>query len=312
MKLSKIQAATPEVIEFINNKMAEGHEVTDILLVEFKQTKITKRVSDKAEAITKMIKESGYVLKDGLYKKEEKEVKNIEEDKENSQKKTKTKNKKTYLTKKQKAEMDEKKQREMKERLKENPYLCNTLDLLYQIDYIACNIAAGKFKNVGVYMNPFVEQAFKDLQDRFYYLPNYLLINASVYYTEKNLDAFIDSKWVEEFTKIYHQEKIIRKNKSEKLKEEQREITNKLEISKHDDGSLDILKERLKSINSELRRKQTNVKMNTHIADTIMYLLKEKFPFLSQSDIILMCIYSFSKCFVNELKVDEENVKNNN
>lgn len=312
MKLSKIQAATPEVIEFINNKMAEGQEITDILLVEFKQKTITKRVADKVEAIKKMIKESGYILEGGFYKIREKETKNIKDETDKSQQSAEQKSKKNYLTKKQKAELEEQRRREREERLKENPYLnTTTWDLLKQVDYIASDIGSGKFKQVGVYMNTYVEEAFAPLQNRFYYIPNYLLINACVRYTEENLNNFIESKWVDKFTEIYHKEKLIRKIKSEKLnelKEEKKEITKKLsEISKHD-GSVENLKDRLRSINSELRRKQTNVKMSTYIADTSMYFLKEKFPFLSQSDIILMCVYSFSKCFNNEL----EKVKNKN
>ena len=304
MKLSKIQAATPEVIEFINRKMAEGQGIMDVLLVEFKQKSVTKRVADKAQSIEKMIEELGYILKDGVYKMKEKEVKIVEETKEESQEKTEVKNKKTYLTKKQKAELEEQKQREWEERLKENPY-ANTWDFLEQIDYIACDISKGKSKQVGVYMSDYVEEAFAALQNRFYYIPSYLLINACVHYTQKNLNNFIESKWVEEFTKIYHKEKLIRKIKSEKskeLKEEKKEITNKLSEISNQDDSVNVLKERLKIINSELRRKQTNVKMSTYIADTSMFFLKEKFPFLSQSDIILMCVYSFSKCFINELE----------
>ena len=97
MKLSKIQAATPEVIEFINNKMAEGQEITDILLVEFKQKTITKRVADKVEAIKKMIKESGYILEGGFYKIREKETKNIKDETDKSQQSAEQKSKKNIF-----------------------------------------------------------------------------------------------------------------------------------------------------------------------------------------------------------------------
>ena len=81
MKLSKLQVVTPEIVEFINEKMAEGQGIQDVLLVEFKQKSVTKRVADKAQSIEKMIKELGYILKDGIYKMEEKEVEIVEETK---------------------------------------------------------------------------------------------------------------------------------------------------------------------------------------------------------------------------------------
>ena len=42
--------------------------------------------------------------------------------------------------------------------------------------------------------------------------------------------------------------------------------------------------------------------MNEFVADTSMYSLKQKFPFLSQSDIVNMCVYAFSECVINDFK----------
>ena len=62
------------------------------------------------------------------------------------------------------------------------------------------------------------------------------------------------------------------------------------------------LEKELKRLNSEKKRKQSNIKMNEFVADTSMYSLKQKFPFLSQSDIVNMCVYAFSECVINDFK----------
>lgn len=310
MELLKAQAITPEIVDFINDKIAEGQGIETIIMHEFNQKKVTKRVADKAKSIEKMITDLGYVLKENGYELQQKEEVIIEESKEETQqeegdivedskeeseqKQDDSKPKKTYLTKKQK-----------EEELRENPFLSvHPFSVLMEVDHIATQISAGNIKNIGVYTNDKVDEAFKLLQDRFYYIPNYLLICAAVKFTSDNLDNFVKSKWVDEFYEVYNHDKRIRKNKndaesSKKLKEEKKEITSRLEVikdKKEFKNEEEELKIRLRKINSELRRRQTNVKMSDYVADTSMYWLKKKFPFLSQSDIILMCVYAFSKC----------------
>lgn len=329
MELLKAQAITPEIVAFINEKIAEGQGIEEIIMHEFNQKKVTKRVADKAQSIEKMITDLGYVLKENGYEltQKEEEINEeskgdvqqeegdiVEDSKEDTQQKEESKPKKTYSTKKKKAEEEEQKRREKEEQLKENPFLfVSSFDLLIEVDFIAKQIANGKVKNIGVYTNEKVDEAFKLLQDRFYYIPNYLLICAAVNFTYLNLDNFMQSKWADEFYEVYQSDKQSRKSKNEmesskKLKEEKKEITSRLEVikdKKEFKEEREELKIQLRKINSELRRKQTNVKMSTSAADQAMYWLKNKFPFLSQSDIILMCIYAFSKC-MNE---NEEELK---
>lgn len=305
MKFVNLDVLTEDHINVLNEKMTEGQGIREILRRELGAKSVTKKVRDEVNKLNEKLQNAGYILEEGVYKMKQQEVEIIDESKEESKQKSETKNKKTYMTKKQKAEMEEQKRKELEEQLKENPFLLiSRWDLLEEVDRVACDISSGKVKPIGVYTNCYVDEAFKELQDRFYYIPSYLLINASVRFAERNLDSFINSKWVEEFTKIYQNDKRDRKIKNDSLKdlkEEKKEISKKLnEISKNEELNNE-LKERLKKINSELRRKQTNVKMSTHIADVSMFFLKEKFPFLSQSDIVLMCVYSFSKCFINEL-----------
>lgn len=311
MKLSKLQAVTPEIVEFINGKMAEGQGIQDTLLVEFGQKKVTKRVADKAQSIEKMIEELGYILSDGIYKLEEKEVEIVEKTKEESQQKLEIKNKKTYVTKKQK-------QKEIEEKLKENPFtLVHEWDVLHTVDHIATEMAEGKVKALGVYINSEVEKVFEALQKRFYYIPNYLLISASIDLTYKNLEYFLDSNLSQEFIeKAYKVEKNGRefrinetKNDIKFVKKKLEELDNESEEAKLSRERLDVLKKELKE---RQKRKQTNVKTSVLIADKTLSLIQDKFPFLSKSDVINLCIYSFSKCFIEELNKINDDSKNNN
>lgn len=299
MKLSKLQVVTPEVVEFINEKMAEGQGIQDVLLVEFKQKSVTKRVADKAQSIEKMINELGYILKDGIYKMEEKEVKIVEEIKEESQQKTEVKNKKTYVTKKQK-------QKELEEQLKENPYaLVSDWEVLQTVDRIAVAMTEKGVKPLGIYVNSRVEKAFEALQKRFYYIPNYLLISASIDLTYKNLEYLIESNLSQEFIeKAYKFEKDIRDFRINETKKDIEFVEKKLEGLENESEEAKLSRERLDALKKELKerqkRKQTNVKTSVLIADTTISLIQDKFPFLSKSDVANLCVYSFSKCFMKE------------
>lgn len=309
MKLSKLQVVTPEIVEFINEKMAEGQGIQDVLLVEFKQKSVTKRVADKAQSIEKMIKELGYILKDGIYKMEEKEVEIVEETKEESQQKTEVKNKKTYVTKKQK-------QKELEEQLKENPYaLVSDWEVLQTVDRIAVAMTEKGVKPLGIYVNSRVEKAFEALQKRFYYIPNYLLISASIDLTYKNLEYLIESNLSQEFIeKAYKVEKNVREFRINETKKDIEFVEKKLEGLENESEEAKLSRERLDVLKKELKerqkRKQTNVKTSVLIADTTISLIQDKFPFLSKSDVANLCVYSFSKCFTkesNQLKSDSEN-----
>lgn len=296
MKLSKLQVVTPEIVEFINEKMAEGQGIQDVLLVEFKQKSVTKRVADKAQSIEKMIKELGYILKDGIYKMEEKEVEIVEETKEESQQKTEVKNKKTYVTKKQK-------QKELEEQLKENPYaLVSDWEVLQTVDRIAVAMTEKGVKPLGIYVNSRVEKAFEALQKRFYYIPNYLLISASIDLTYKNLEYLIESNLSQEFIeKAYKVEKNVREFRINETKKDIEFVEKKLEGLENESEEAKLSRERLDVLKKELKerqkRKQTNVKTSVLIADTTISLIQDKFPFLSKSDVANLCVYSFSKCF---------------
>lgn len=317
MKLLNVETLTPEHIEFINAQNAEGKGLREIIRDEMKAKSVTPKVRNEVKKIKEKLEQMGYVLIDGFYKLDEKEEDIVEEIKEEVQQEDgeivqqpeqqveKSNTKKPYLTKKKKAEEEEQKRKEREEKLKKNPFTgIYSDDVLKVVDDVAVDIAKGKVKNIGVYTTDKVEEAFKLLQNRFYYIPNYLLISACVYFTEKNVDKFMKSKWVEEFSKAYHEDEQFRKFKndtesSKKLKEEKKEITSRLEVikdKKEFEEEEKELKIRLRKINSELRRKQTNVKMSSYVATTLINVLKAKFPFLSQSDIILMCMYSFSYC----------------
>lgn len=308
MKLSKLQVVTPEVVEFVNEKMAEGQGIQDVLLVEFKQKSVTKRVADKAQSIEKMINELGYILKDGVYKVKEKEVEIVEEIKEESEQKEASKPKKPYLTKKKKAEEEAEKQRKLEERLRENPfYLVHEHDLLSQVDRIATDMVEEGSKALGVYVNEEVEKAFEGLQKRFYYIPNYLLISVSIYFTCKYLDEFTNSKWGNEF--IENAFKVEKNRRDFKKKETLRMIEfikQKLEQidleSEEGISSRKYLKELRNDLESQKKRKQTNVKTSEFVSKTALALVQDKFPFLSKSDVVNLCIYCFSNCMTINLK----------
>lgn len=310
MKLSKLQVVTPEIVEFINEKMAEGQGIQDVLLVEFKQKSVTKRVADKAQSIEKMINELGYILKDGIYKMEEKEVEIVEETKEESQQKAEVKNKKTYVTKKQK-------QKEIEEKLKENPFaLVSDWDVLQTVDRIAVAMTEGEVKPLGVYVNSEVEKVFETLQKRFYYIPNYLLISASIDLTYKNLEYLIESNLSQDFIeKAYKVEKNVREFRINETKKDIEFVEKKLEELDNESEEAKLSRERLSDLRKELKdrqkRKQTNVKTSVLIADATLSLIQDKFPFLSKSDVVNLCVYSFSKCFINELNKLKDDLKNN-
>lgn len=310
MKLSKLQVVTPEIVEFINEKMAEGQGIQDVLLVEFKQKSVTKRVADKAQSIEKMINELGYILKDGIYKMEEKEVEIVEETKEESQQKAEVKNKKTYVTKKQK-------QKEIEEKLKENPFaLVSDWDVLQTVDRIAVAMTEGEVKPLGVYVNSEVEKVFETLQKRFYYIPNYLLISASIDLTYKNLEYLIESNLSQDFIeKAYKVEKNVREFRINETKKDIEFVEKKLEELDNEREEAKLSRERLSDLRKELKdrqkRKQTNVKTSVLIADATLSLIQDKFPFLSKSDVVNLCVYSFSKCFINELNKLKDDLKNN-
>lgn len=310
MKLSKLQVVTPEIVEFINEKMAEGQGIQDVLLVEFKQKSVTKRVADKAQSIEKMINELGYILKDGIYKMEEKEVEIVEETKEESQQKAEVKNKKTYVTKKQK-------QKEIEEKLKENPFaLVSDWDVLQTVDQIAVAMTEGEVKPLGVYVNSEVEKVFETLQKRFYYIPNYLLISASIDLTYKNLEYLIESNLSQDFIeKAYKVEKNVREFRINETKKDIEFVEKKLEELDNESEEAKLSRERLSDLRKELKdrqkRKQTNLKTSVLIADATLSLIQDKFPFLSKSDVVNLCVYSFSKCFINELNKLKDDLKNN-
>jgi len=303
MDIVKSKVLTTEMIDFINGKIAEGLSLEGLVLEQFNQKKATKRVSDKVTSIEQALKNMGYILNNGKYELEKVEENissenSAEIDKSKSEEinKEETKNKRSYVTKKQK-------EKELEEQLKENPYtLLYPSEILNSIDYIAQDISANKVKNVGVYTIDEVNQSFKKLQERFFYLPNYLLITVAVRYTESNLDNFIKSKWVDEFTKVYQRDKRNREFKLEEINSEIKKIQDELEKLEGDVEKKKALEKELKRLNSEKKRKQSNIKMNEFVADTSMYFLKQKFPFLSQSDIVNMCIYAFSECVINYLK----------
>lgn len=310
MDIVKSKVLTTEMINFINSKMAEGISLEGLVLEQFNQKKATKRVSDKVNSIEQELKNMGYILNNGKYELEKVEEnissENTIDINDNSNKiekseseeinKEETKNKRSYVTKKQK-------EKELEEQLKENPYtLLYPSEILNSIDYIAQDISANKVKNVGVYTIEEVNQSFKKLQERFFYLPNYLLITVAVRYTESNLDNFIKSKWVDEFTKVYQRDKRNREFKLEEINSEIKKIQDELEKLEGDVEKKKALEKELKRLNSEKKRKQSNIKMNEFVADTSMYFLKQKFPFLSQSDIVNMCIYAFSECVINDFK----------
>lgn len=310
MDIVKSKVLTTEMINFINSKMAEGISLEGLVLEQFNQKKATKRVSDKVNSIEQELKNMGYILNNGKYELEKVEENissentidindnsnKIEKSKSEEINKEETKNKRSYVTKKQK-------EKELEEQLKENPYtLLYPSEILNSIDYIAQDISANKVKNVGVYTIEEVNQSFKKLQERFFYLPNYLLITVAVRYTESNLDNFIKSKWVDEFTKVYQRDKRNREFKLEEINSEIKKIQDELEKLEGDVEKKKALEKELKRLNSEKKRKQSNIKMNEFVADTSMYFLKQKFPFLSQSDIVNMCIYAFSECVINDFK----------
>lgn len=310
MDIVKSKVLTTEMVDFINSKMAEGLSLEGLVLEQFNQKKATKRVSDKVASVEQELKNMGYILNNGKYELEKAEedipseipTKNddnsneIKESQSEEINKEETKNKRSYVSKKQK-------EKELEQQLKENPYtLLYPNQILNNIDYIARDISANKVKNVGVYNIEEVNQSFKKLQERFFYLPNYLLITVAVRYTESNLDNFVKSKWVDEFTKVYQTDKRNREFKLEQINPQIKKIEDELENFEGDSEKKKALEKELKRLNSEKKRKQSNIKMNEFVADTSMYSLKQKFPFLSQSDIVNMCVYAFSECAVDYLK----------
>lgn len=323
MKLLNVETLTPEHIEFINAQNAEGQGLREIIRGEMKAKSVTPKVRNEVKKIKEKLEQMGYVLIDGFYKLDEKEEDIVEENKEEvqqedggivedskeeSEQKEASKPKKPYLTKKKKAEEEAEKQRKLEERLRENPfYLVHEYDLLSQVDRIATDMVEEGAKSLGVYVNEESEKAFEGLQKRFYYIPNYLLISVSIYFTCKYLDEFTNSKWGNEF--IENAFKIEKNRRDFKKKETLRMIEfvkQKLEQidleSEEGISSRKYLKELRDDLESQKKRKQTNVKTSRFVAETALALVQDKFPFLSKSDVVNLCIYSFSNCMTINLK----------
>lgn len=323
MELLKAQAITPEIVEFINEKIAEGQGIEEIVMHEFNQKKVTKRVADKAQSIEKMITDLGYVLKENGYElqpKEEviieefkEEVQQeegdiVEEFKEETQQKEESKPKKTYSTKKKKAELEAEKQRKLEEELRENPfYLVHKYDLLSKVDQVATDMVEEGTKSLGVYVNEEAEKAFEELQKRFYYIPNYLLISASISFTCKYLYEFTNSKWGNEFIenafKVEKNRRDFRKKETLRMIEFVQQKLEQIDLESEEGiNSRKHLKELRKDLESQKKRKQTNVKTSKFVAETALVLVQDKFPFLSKSDVVNLCIYCFSNCMTINLK----------
>lgn len=307
MELLKVDVITPEIVDFINEKMAEGQGIREILRRELGAKSVTKKVRGEVNKLNEKLQDAGYFLEEGVYKLKQQEVEIIEESNEESQQKSETKNKKTYMTKKQKAELEEQKRKEFEEKLKENPYtLVSNWEVLQTVDRIAISMAEGEVKPLGIYVNSQVEKVFEALQKRFYYIPNYLLISASIDLTYKNLEHLIESNLSQEFIeKAYKVEKNVREFRINETKKDIEFVEKKLEGLENESEEAKLSRERLDVLKKELKerqkRKQTNVKTSVLIADTTLSLIQDKFPFLSKSDVANLCVYSFSKCFMKEL-----------
>ena len=317
MELLKVDVITPEIVDFINEKMAEGQGIREILRRELGAKSVTKKVRGEVNKLNEKLQDAGYFLEEGVYKLKQQEVEIIEESNEESQQKSETKNKKTYMTKKQKAEGEEQKRKEFEEKLKENPYtLVSNWEVLQTVDRIAISMAEGEVKPLGIYVNSQVEKVFEALQKRFYYIPNYLLISASIDLTYKNLEHLIESNLSQEFIeKAYKVEKNVREFRINETKKDIEFVEKKLEGLENESEEAKLSRERLDVLKKELKerqkRKQTNVKTSVLIADTTISLIQDKFPFLSKSDVANLCVYSFSKCFTKELNQLKGDLKNN-
>lgn len=317
MELLKVDVITPEIVDFINEKMAEGQGIREILRRELGAKSVTKKVRGEVNKLNEKLQDAGYFLEEGVYKLKQQEVEIIEESNEESQQKSETKNKKTYMTKKQKAELEEQKRKEFEEKLKENPYtLVSNWEVLQTVDRIAISMAEGEVKPLGIYVNSQVEKVFEALQKRFYYIPNYLLISASIDLTYKNLEHLIESNLSQEFIeKAYKVEKNVREFRINETKKDIKFVEKKLEELDNESEEAKLSRERLSDLRKELKehqkRKQTNVKTSVLIADTTLSLIQDKFPFLSKSDVANLCVYSFSKCFTKELNQLKGDLKNN-
>ncbi len=317
MELLKVDVITPEIVDFINEKMAEGQGIREILRRELGAKSVTKKVRGEVNKLNEKLQDAGYFLEEGVYKLKQQEVEIIEESNEESQQKSETKNKKTYMTKKQKAELEEQKRKEFEEKLKENPYtLVSNWEVLQTVDRIAISMAEGEVKPLGIYVNSQVEKVFEALQKRFYYIPNYLLISASIDLTYKNLEHLIESNLSQEFIeKAYKVEKNVREFRINETKKDIEFVEKKLEGLENESEEAKLSRERLDVLKKELKerqkRKQTNVKTSVLIADTTISLIQDKFPFLSKSDVANLCVYSFSKCFTKELNQLKGDLKNN-
>ena len=317
MELLKVDVITPEIVDFINEKMAEGQGIREILRRELGAKSVTKKVRGEVNKLNEKLQDAGYFLEEGVYKLKQQEVEIIEESNEESQQKSETKNKKTYMTKKQKAELEEQKRKEFEEKLKENPYtLVSNWEVLQTVDRIAISMAEGEVNPLGIYVNSQVEKVFEALQKRFYYIPNYLLISASIDLTYKNLEHLIESNLSQEFIeKAYKVEKNVREFRINETKKDIKFVEKKLEELDNESEEAKLSRERLSDLRKELKerqkRKQTNVKTSVLIADTTLSLIQDKFPFLSKSDVANLCVYSFSKCFTKELNQLKGDLKNN-
>lgn len=334
IKFTELNALTNEHVELLNEQLLEKQSIREVLRCELGAKSVTKKVRDEVNKLNKKLQSAGYVLEEGVYEMKQQETKlddEIKEEIDENQNKNKeeiqdnlddssnedtelksedsekkeTKAKKKYTTKKQKAELEDQKKKELEEKLKENPFaLVRDWEVLQTVDYIATAMVETGSKALGVYVNSEVEKAFEQLQKRFYYIPNYLLISTSIYLTCNNLEYFVNSKMSQEFIeKAYKFEK---DNRDFRIKDTQKSIKfveeklNNLELeSEEAKQSRAHLRELREELKERKKRKQTNVKTSVYVADTALALVQDKFPFLSKSDVVNLCVYSFSKCFNN-------------
>lgn len=309
MKLLNVETLTPKHIEFINAQNVEGRGLREIIRDEMKAKSVNQKVRGEIKKVKNKLEEMGYISVDGFYKLEEKDEVVVEEYKDEVQQKDEeSKPKRTYLTKKQKAELEDQKRKEFEEMLKENPFqLVYTYDLLSQVDRVATQMVEEEVKPLGVYTIPEVEKALEELQKRFYYIPAYLLISASISFTCEYLDYFAKSKWGNEFIenafKVEKNRRDFRRKETLRMIEFVQQKLEQIDLESEEGiNSRKHLRELKEDLNSQKKRKQTNVKTSRFVAETALALVQDKFPFLSKSDVVNLCIYSFSKCMIINLK----------
>lgn len=274
MELLKEKKVDQDFIDYLNVKLKDGMTLRQIVESELDSSATKDDISKALERLKGKIKRSPYRIKDKIYQFKDNAQEPVEEV-------TPEPTPPVCMDKKNKAiepvEVSDKKQEELvvkkyEESLKSNPlsFDVSVHEILNNVHFTFNSIKnSPNTKPLGVYLFPGVVKEFKAIENYFEYLPSYLLVNVAISTIGSRSEEVKKSDLISEFE----------------------------EVVAHD--------KRLMKVKTNVKKKQSNIKISDHVAKTIYFLLNYDFPLLNQSELVNLCLYCFAKSFkkLNEIDV---------